>query len=55
MKLLALAPEIQDFILALPASYPERQITEHRLRPLVEIENRAGQIEAFLEMVGRGE
>ncbi len=52
MKLLWLAPEIQDAIVCLPPGTPERLVTERKLRPIVEMDNAADQIAAFLEMTG---
>ncbi len=46
MKLLRLAPEIQEAILALPAGTPERLVTERKLRQLVDLEP-VDQLAAF--------
>jgi hypothetical protein len=51
MKLLSLAPNIQEAILALPSGIPERLVTERRLRPLVEM-GQSDQRAAFHALIG---
>jgi len=51
MKLLRLAPEIQEAILALPLGTPERLVTERKPRPIVEMTSADDQIAAFESIV----
>ena len=51
MGMLRLAPEIQEHVLSMPDMVRRPAITERRLRPIVQIEERKEQLAAFSELL----